>query len=697
MGKLLNKIKFHRLSLAAGIFVISLCSLILVGWHYEIQILKSVLPGHISMKVNTAIGLIVLGATLLEVRRTTATRVSPLAVLMLALVAAISVATMLEYLFGFNFRIDELFYADHEGTGKLYPPGRLAPITAISFLLMAIATYAGFMVKARWYRVSQAVFFTVALISFQALFSYALGIQTAFGLASHTRIAIHTAVSIILLCAGFLSLSDDQAYLKSVVSASPVGVLARRLIAAAIFVPAVVIFLETIGLRIGLFDADFAVLFRVIGGVIFFVAMVLHTAEKLFSLENERERAMQVREESLEAKFQAERSADAKAEFLANMSHEIRTPLNGILGISDLLAETPLDEKQKMYVTTLQTSGTGLLSVINDILDFSKIEARKIELENVTFNLKSNLLSQIQLVRSRAVQKNIDLVVEFDPHLPSHVGGDPGRIGQILLNLLSNAIKFTQSGSVQISVQLETSSGAHIPKGHQRIKFSIRDTGIGIPQEVHAKLFQPFTQANGSTSRKFGGTGLGLSISRRLVELMNGTIGVESDGSTGSNFWFTVDLTEEKPSEQPAETRGETETMPFFGPSARRMRVLVAEDNSVNQMIALTNLKSLGFDAQAVANGLEVLAALDTGPFDLILMDCQMPEMDGYEASRRIRERERGTGARIPIIALTANAMIEDEKKCIEAGMDGYISKPFKRATLATALRKCLGAEQKAS
>ena len=373
----------------------------------------------------------------------------------------------------------------------------------------------------------------------------------------------------------------------------------------------------------------------------------------------------------------AERSNEAKSRFLANMSHEVRTPMNGVLGLAGLLLNADLPSAQRHQIELLHQSAEGLLRVLDDVLDFSRIEAGKLEIRSAPFALREVAHGVVELLDQRAKERGIDLHLETDPNLPSHVQGDRARLRQVLINLVDNGLKFTERGGVTLSMgRPETGRGIH---------FRIRDTGIGIPGDRIDQIFAPFHQLDDSMSRSAGGTGLGLAICHQLVGLMGGELVAESTQGRGTTLSFTLPLERVDPRRTFGEDSSgvvvESDLDPAENPAEDAPRVcrgtvLVAEDNRVNQYVIAAVLEGLGLDVEVVADGRTAVSRTRQGRFDMILMDCQMPDLDGYEASRRIRALE-GPASNTPIIALTAHAMGGDRERCLAAGMDGYLAKPF--------------------
>ncbi len=422
---------------------------------------------------------------------------------------------------------------------------------------------------------------------------------------------------------------------------------------------------------------------------------------QLFCVVHDIDAARHHQEELEEARTEAESAASSKADFLATMSHEIRTPMNGIIGIANLLLDTDLEAEQRHYAQAVVESGEALLEIIDDILDISKMEAGKLVIDEQEFSVEKIVGSVIDVVTPRAMEKKLELATYIAPEMASVVRGDSGKLRQILLNLLGNAIKFTDTGAVSVRATVEDKNDAR-----QTLRFEIKDTGIGIPETSRDQLFKPFSQADSSTSNKYGGTGLGLSICKQLTELMDGEIGFDCNPNGGTTFWFTINLgvaesavleadTAKTVVETPVERAEPVVEADVEPPAAATeteltkpssLRVLLVEDNAVNQMLASAILKKGGHRVDLATDGIEGVEAVRNNLYDVILMDIQMPNMDGLEATRRIRAMDDQSKANIYIVAITANALLGDRETCLSAGMNDYLPKPIDQKRLLAAL-----------
>jgi signal transduction histidine kinase len=408
------------------------------------------------------------------------------------------------------------------------------------------------------------------------------------------------------------------------------------------------------------------------------IALERQVRERTNALEEARERLEQTNRELMASNAAALEANRAKSAFLAAMSHEVRTPMNGVVGMTELLLTTALDDGQRQSTLTIQRSALSLLRILNDILDFSKIEAGQLAMERAPFDVRQAIDETLQLLRPQAEQRGLSLRVEWSPAVPNALVGDAVRFRQLITNLVGNAIKFTPTGRITVHVTRTADP--------ERLHVEVEDTGIGIAADTLPRLFEPFLQADDTTTRRFGGTGLGLAIVRRLCELMGGSCGARSTEGDGSTFWFSLPL------ELPAVPLPLTVVREVPAPSAATrepMHILVAEDDAINRAVCRGFLRTLGHQCTLVENGAQAVAALHREhAFDLVIMDWQMPELDGLEATRRVRQSEIGSSRRVPILALTANALVGDRERCLDAGMDDFLSKPFQVQDLDALLER---------
>ncbi len=632
---------------------------LLGGWALHFQLL-------IRMRANTAFGLALIGlATWIHTDGLKKSAKCIVCIVCLSTSALLGLLTLSEYLTGRDVGIDQLLFNNVSTAGFA---GRMPVLTASSLMLFALG---GLLL---WYTrrlfIAQSLILMAATVCLMKALGIIYGVPDVFGLQQQTSMPITSALSGLAIGVAVLFSHPERGIMQAVSSDAPGGILARRLLPAAIVIPTVLGWVLGEGQLRGLYGTNTGLVLFTSAIVVVFSILIWMNAGLLNRLYVDRLRA------ETHSRI-AEAANRAKGDFLAVVSHEIRTPMNSILGMADILRQSQLDTDQRRYVDFLRRAAANLMTLINDILDLSKIEAGKVELEHAPFDVREVVEQALEVIEASARAKGLALRIDFEKELETAVMGDPVRLRQVFLNLLGNAVKFTDNGWITVTARRSSEQAG-------AIQFAVADSGIGIPEDKAAAIFEDFTQADSSTTRKYGGTGLGLGITRRLVELMGGRISVTSFPGKGSTFQFTAPF---QPAQSTAAQNTEESERTRSPKIGQPLRLLIADDSADNRLLVDIYLKETPHILSFASDGRGAVNKFEKARFDLIFMDMRMPVMDGLAATRAIRrlEQERGL-PRTPIIALTANARLEDIEASREAGCDAHLSKPLSKSNLLETL-----------
>jgi signal transduction histidine kinase/CheY-like chemotaxis protein/HPt (histidine-containing phosphotransfer) domain-containing protein len=656
----------------------------LVGWSFGIDALRRIGPHYVSMSPMTASALILAGLALFILSCEQPSRRMVLAArIAAACVASLGFVRLIGYVTGFDPGVDSLLFPSRLSEPFLGIANRIAPNAAMEMILCG----AGILLVASRQRklrlTGQFVALAAALLALLGLVGYIYGASQLYVVGNYVPMALNTAACFMVLSVGILFVRPDYGFMSVALNNGAAGLLARRLLPAVVLIPITLGYLEFAGVRAGFFGPAFGSALRVVVMVLAMLVLLWWIAAKLHRVDVERAQAV----------LTAESANRIKSEFLANMSHEIRTPMTAIIGYADLLLDPHQCVSERLnQVNIVRRNAEYLLAIVNDILDLSKIEAGQLVTESISTAPCQIVSEVVSMMRVRALERKIELSVRIDGPVPRTIHSDPTRLRQILINLIGNAIKFTEAGEVRVTARLVDPPES----AHPRLRFEVTDTGVGMTPEAMSRLFEPFSQADTSTTRRFGGTGLGLAISKRLAEKLGGDITVESTPGRGSCFALFVDtgpLTGVEMVSDYTETGRERVELELDGFSLSG-NILLAEDGIDNRQLLSLYLIKAGVQVTLAEDGMAALEmatnAMESGtPFDLILMDMRMPKLDGYTATARLR----GRGYTGPIVALTAHAMAGDRDKCIRCGCTDYLTKPVRRAGLLEMVQRYLSGE----